>query len=97
MSLVSLNYGDVFMSGAGIMILIIVIISIVFCAVMAILGGVAGSKRYFVCRNCGQIFKPKWTQMCFNAHVFDEHMLKCPHCKVKDFCGDKGKNYKYEH
>ena len=66
-------------------------------AVMAILGGVAGSKRYFVCRNCGQIFKPKWTQMCFNAHVFDEHMLKCPHCKVKDFCGDKGKNYKYEH
>ena len=85
------------MSGVGIMILSIVIISIVFCAVMAILGGVAGSKRYFVCRNCGQIFKPKWTQMCFNAHVFDEHMLKCPNCKVKDFCGDKGKNYKYEH
>jgi len=84
------------MSGAGIVIGVIVI-STAISVVAAILGGVAGSKHYFVCRNCGKIFQPKWTQMCFNVHVLDEHMLRCPHCNVKDFCGDKGKNYKYEH
>ena len=58
------------MSGLGIA-LVNVVISVVICVGCAILGGISGSKHYFACRNCGQIFKPKWTQMCFNMHIFD--------------------------
>lgn len=80
------------MTDLGLTILV-VIICLVLGLIVCILSGIAGSKHYFVCRNCGEIFRPKWTQMCFNAHVFDEHLLKCPFCKVKGFCGDKGKNF----
>ena len=38
----------------------------------------------------------KWTQKCFNVYVLDEHRMKYPHCKVKAFCEDKGKNDKYD-
>ena len=61
-------------------------------AVLCILGGISGSKHYFVWRNCGHIFQPKWYQMCVNTHVFDEHRLRCPKCNALDFCGDKGKD-----
>ena len=69
----------------------ILVLAAVIVLVSAIVSGIEGSKHYFVCRNCGETFQPKWTQMCFNVHVLDEHALKCPHCGVKDLCGDKGK------
>jgi len=69
----------------------IVVLSVAVILIRAVTSGIEGSKHYFVCRNCGGTFKPKWTQMCFNIHVFDEHELKCPHCNIIDLCGDKGK------
>lgn len=69
----------------------IVCIILVLAAVVAIAVAVEQSTHTFVCRNCGKEFKPKWTQLIFDIHIFDEHVMKCPFCNVKDLCGDKGK------
>lgn len=72
--------------------LAIVITVIVLSIVVIISAAVAQSKHYFACGNCGEKFQPKWTQMCFSFHVYEEHLLKCPHCKETCMCTDKGKN-----
>lgn len=72
----------------GLAIVIIVIaLSILFTIAIA----VAQSKHYFACGNCGEKFHPKWTQLCFEFHVFEEHLLKCPRCNTTCMCTDKGK------
>ena len=71
--------------------LTIVITVIALSIILIIATAVAQSKHTFACGNCGEKFHPKWTQMCLNFHVFDEHMLKCPHCNETCMCTDKGK------
>lgn len=50
------------------------------------------STHIFVCGNCGKEFKPKWFQLFGTIHVVDEHLIVCPHCKVKNMCKDTGKH-----
>lgn len=69
----------------------IVGIIVVIAAVIAIAVAVEQSTHTFVCRDCGKEFKPKWTQLVFEVHMLDEHVMKCPFCNKKGFCGDKGK------
>ena len=70
---------------------LIIVISVIIISVLCMIAiAIAQSKHYFACGNCGEKFHPKWTQMCFNFHVFNEHMLKCPHCNTTNMCTDKG-------
>lgn len=71
--------------------LAIIIIVIVLSIVVIISTAVAQSKHYFACGNCGEKFQPKWTQMLTAFHVFEEHLLKCPHCGETSMCTHKGK------
>lgn len=73
----------------GLALIISVIIISVLCMIVT---AVAQSRHYFACDNCGELFHPKWTQMCLNSHVFNEHMLKYPHCNTTNMCTDKGTN-----
>ena len=75
----------------GKIFIIIPIIIFVITAVVLIAGAIAYSKRYFACGNCGAKFRPKWTSALLVYHVFDEHLLKCPHCKTTCMCTGKGK------
>ena len=71
--------------------LAIVITVIVLSIILMIATAVAQSKHYFACGNCGEKFRPKWTQMLTAFHVFEEHLLKCPHCGETSMCTHKGK------
>lgn len=72
-------------------LVIIVIATAVLVTGIIIAGGIAASKHYYACGNCGEKFRPKWHKACLVYHVFDEHLLKCPHCKTTNMCTDKGK------
>ena len=72
-------------------LIIIVIITIVICTSIIIARAMALSKHYFACGNCGAKFQPKWTSAILVYHVFDEHLLKCPHCNATSMCTGKGK------
>lgn len=67
------------------------IVFFVLVIALVVLVAVVQSKHTFVCGNCGQHFRPKWTQMIADFHVFDEHLIECPHCHVKNMCTDKGR------
>ena len=70
---------------------IIVIFTVVVMAGGIIVGALADSKYYYACGNCGAKFQPKWTNAILVYHVFDEHLLKCPHCNTTNMCTRKGK------
>lgn len=72
--------------------LAIIISTVVLSVLLIICTGIAYSKHYFACGNCGEKFHPKWHQMCLSFHVYEEHLLKCPHCNETCMCTDKGKN-----
>lgn len=72
-------------------LVIIVILTAVVIAGVIIAGAIAYSKHYFACGNCGAKFQPKWTNAILVYHVFDEHLLKCPHCNTTSMCTGKGK------
>lgn len=52
---------------------------------------ISQSKHTFVCGECGKEFNPKWTQLIFEVHSFDEHVVVCPHCHKRSFCKDIGR------
>lgn len=72
-------------------LVIIVIVTVAVIAGIIIADAFAYSKRYFACGNCGTKFQPKWTSALLVYHVFDEHLLKCPHCNTTSMCTGKGK------
>ncbi len=49
------------------------------------------SGHTFACRHCGRTFSPDWKQMIFEIHALDAYKIRCPHCRVKDFCTDRGR------
>ncbi len=50
-----------------------------------------GSHR-FRCKHCGKSFQPAWKEMLFEIHALNAHKIRCPFCRIKDFCEDEGKN-----
>lgn len=70
---------------------IIVGFILLIAAIIAAAVAKAQSTHTFVCHNCGKEFQPKWTQLVFEVHVFDKHVLKCPHCGKRDYCTDQGR------
>lgn len=71
---------------AGLVILLLIVAAIAAVAVAR-----AQSRHAFACPNCGREFRPRWTQLVFEVHAFDQHRLKCPHCGRADFCRDLGR------
>ena len=76
--------------GMNIMVYLGIAFFLVIIAVV-VLVAVVQSRHTFACGNCGQYFRPKWTQMIGEFHVCDEHLIECPHCHIKNMCTDKGK------
>lgn len=72
-------------------LVIIVVVAMVIITSVIIADAIAYSKHYFACGNCGVKFQPKWTSAILVYHVFDEHLLKCPHCNTTSMCTGKGK------
>lgn len=70
------------------------IASFIVIVAVVVLVPVVQSRHTFACGNCGQSFRPKWTQLIGDFHVCDEHLIECPHCHVKNMCTDKGKQGK---
>lgn len=72
--------------------LLIIIIFLLLVAGIVVAGiAVLQSKHIFRCQNCGKIFHPQWTQLIFEIHILNEHKIKCPYCKVKNYCVDEEK------
>lgn len=65
--------------------------ALLIAAVVTVVVAKVQSTHFFACQNCGEEFQPKWTELMFEVHAFNEHRLKCPHCGRKDFCTDTGK------
>ena len=65
----------------------LIVVACIICLVIAKIQ----SKHLFQCKHCGKEFHPKWTQLVFEIHVLKQHKIRCPFCKEKDFCEDKGK------
>lgn len=65
--------------------------ALLIAAVITMAVARAQSSHYFACHNCGEEFKPHWTQLMFEVHAFNEHRLKCPHCGKTSFCTDTHK------
>ncbi len=72
---------------------IIVGFILLIAAIVAISVAKAQSRHTFVCHSCGKEFRPRWTQLVFEVHAFDKHVLRCPHCNQKDYCTDQGKKF----
>lgn len=71
--------------------IIIIGIALLIAAAITITVAKVQSRHFFTCRHCGEAFQPKWTNLMFEAHAFNEHRLKCPHCGKTDFCTDTGR------
>lgn len=64
---------------------------LIAAAVAAVMVAKAQSRHYFACPNCGKEFRPRWTQLVFEVHAFEQHRMKCPYCHRTDFCRDLGR------
>ena len=66
-------------------IILSVLLALVFAAIWLI-DGTAVAEKTFVCNACGKHFSPKWWKAGFSVHMGEHTVLRCPHCKTKDFC-----------
>ena len=43
----------------------------------------------YVCPECGATFKPKWYQISAYFHFMGNRLIKCPKCKITNYCKRK--------